>query len=213
MTYHSRRQGYGRGMYAQGAMQGYGRDWQDRDWPGREDDERRSRGMRGEWPDYSTAGRGFWEDDDLWSRMGPHDEWDYRDEGLGRRVALGAKSTFRGVKGYKRSDERIREDVCDRINHMSRLDGVDAGNVEVTVREGEVTLTGTLDDRRYKHMMENIADRVDGVRDVHNEIRIPSALDRDAVDTSESTGNRSSYGRSERVGNDRHTPGGTPRHA
>ena len=33
-------------------------------------------------------------------------------------------------KGYTRSDERIREDVCERLTH----EDVDAGNVEVSVR-------------------------------------------------------------------------------
>jgi hypothetical protein len=227
-------QSYERGMYGQG-MQGHGpeRDWQGHDWQGGDDD-RGHRGMRGEWPDYSTAGRGGWEGYGQGSRgiyegMGyggrsfDNDERDYRDEGLGPRIVEGAKSMFRGLKGYKRSDERIREDVCDRINQMSRRGGVDASNIEVTVREGEVTLTGTLDDRRYKHMMENIADRVDGVRDVHNQIRIQSASDRDASDrnagdryagdTSDTTGNRSSLGRTEKANNDRPSTVGATRHS
>ena len=47
----------------------------------------------------------------------------------------------RGPKNYKRSDERIREDVCDRLSD----DGmVDASEIEVKVSGAEVTLDGTV---------------------------------------------------------------------
>jgi osmotically-inducible protein OsmY len=81
----------------------------------------------------------------------------------------------RGPKGYKRSDERIREDVCDRLS--SQYD-VDASEVEVTVSNGEVTLTGTVSDRDQKFRVEHVADGVGGVSEVHNQLRVrrePSA--------------------------------------
>jgi osmotically-inducible protein OsmY len=73
----------------------------------------------------------------------------------------------KGPKNYTRSDERIREDVCDRL---SDDDEVDASDVTVTVRDGEVTLEGTVNDRRAKHRAEDIADNVRGVKDVHNRL-------------------------------------------
>ena len=74
-----------------------------------------------------------------------------------------------GPKGYKRSDDRIREDVSEALHDDPN---VDATNIEVQVREGEVTLTGTCSDRRMKRLAEDCAGRVRGVNDVHNQIRV-----------------------------------------
>jgi osmotically-inducible protein OsmY len=71
----------------------------------------------------------------------------------------------RGPRGYHRSDERIHEDVCDRLEAHGE---VDASDVEVTVAAGEVTLAGTVPDRRTKRLAEDVADSVRGVLDVHN---------------------------------------------
>ncbi len=72
-------------------------------------------------------------------------------------------------KGYRRSEERIREDVCDRI--MQHRD-VDASDVEVTVSGGEVTLAGTVGDRWSKRLIEDLAEDVLGVDDVHNRLTV-----------------------------------------
>src|SRR5690606_19761333 len=74
----------------------------------------------------------------------------------------------RGPKNYKRSDTRIYEDICDRLS----LGDVDAENIEVSVSNGEVTLSGTVRDREDKYRAEDIAESVLGVRDVHNNIRV-----------------------------------------
>jgi len=77
--------------------------------------------------------------------------------------------TGRGPKGYKRSDDRIREDVCDRL---SVDDEVDASEIEVRVENGEVTLVGTVQTRSMKHQAEDLAEAVPGVNDVHNQLRV-----------------------------------------
>jgi len=74
-----------------------------------------------------------------------------------------------GPKGYKRSDERIKEDVSDRIFQMNR---VDASDVEVSVKAGEVTLTGSVPNRIMKWQLENMIDTVAGVLEVHNQLRV-----------------------------------------
>lgn len=74
----------------------------------------------------------------------------------------------KGVKGYKRSDERIREDVCDRISDLD----VDASDVEVSVKDGEVTLSGTIPERQMKYAIEQCCDRVSGVTDCNNQLRM-----------------------------------------
>ena len=77
--------------------------------------------------------------------------------------------TGKGPKNYVRSDERIREDVCE---HLSYHPYIDASDIEVSVREGEVTLTGTVDGRMVKRAAEECCDHVRGVTDVHNHLRV-----------------------------------------
>jgi hypothetical protein len=74
----------------------------------------------------------------------------------------------RGPKGYVRSDERIREELCE----MLYLQGyVDTADIEVFVKDGEVTFEGTVRERDDKHFLEHLADRVAGVTEVHNKLR------------------------------------------
>jgi osmotically-inducible protein OsmY len=75
----------------------------------------------------------------------------------------------RGPKGYRRSDERIREDACECL---TQDDHVDATSIEVTVNECEVTLTGSVSTREQKRRAETIIDGLPGVRDVHNRLRV-----------------------------------------
>jgi osmotically-inducible protein OsmY len=75
----------------------------------------------------------------------------------------------KGPQGYVRSDERIRELVCEALTED---DLVDATHVDVAVRTGEVTLSGVVGDRAMKRRAEDVVDRVPGVRDVHNQLRL-----------------------------------------
>jgi hypothetical protein len=74
-----------------------------------------------------------------------------------------------GPRGYKRSDERILEDVNDRLTQHAMID---ASQIEVEVNEGEVTLKGSVKNRRMKRMVEANADMIPGVIDVHNRLRL-----------------------------------------
>jgi hypothetical protein len=74
----------------------------------------------------------------------------------------------RGPKGYQRSDERIREELCDRL----MMSWMDAENVDILVRDGEVTLQGTVKSRDEKRAIEALAESVLGVKDVHNTLRV-----------------------------------------
>ncbi|HEX7061679.1 MAG TPA: BON domain-containing protein, partial [Woeseiaceae bacterium] len=78
---------------------------------------------------------------------------------------------FRGVgpRNYTRSDERIREDVCDQLSEDGE---VDASNIDIEVEQGRVVLSGTVPERYMKHRAEDIADGCRGVQDVENRIRI-----------------------------------------
>ena len=75
----------------------------------------------------------------------------------------------RGPKGYRRSDERIKEDVSDRLAEHAYLD---ASDIEVAVKEGEVTLSGTVTHRRDKRAAEDLAEDVSGVKNVQNNLRV-----------------------------------------
>ncbi|RYZ01709.1 MAG: BON domain-containing protein [Myxococcales bacterium] len=79
----------------------------------------------------------------------------------------------RGPKDYKRTDERIREDVCERL---SQDDDVDASEISVRVESGEVTLEGSVETRRQKHRAEELAADVLGVEDVHNSVRVRKSM-------------------------------------
>lgn len=75
----------------------------------------------------------------------------------------------RGPKNYQRSDERIREEVCERLT-MDH--DVDASDIEVTVNGGVVTLSGSVHERYAKRTAEDICESVRGVKDVQNDLRV-----------------------------------------
>ncbi len=89
---------------------------------------------------------------------------DFRNAGSTRGGFFG-----KGPKGYKRSDERIREEVCDTL---FRDYHVDASEIEVEVKDGIVTLNGSVDSRSTKRSAEEAIEHLAGVTDVHNRIRI-----------------------------------------
>lgn len=98
-----------------------------------------------------------------------------RARSYGGLSSTGDRSSFsgRGPKGYTRTDDRIREDVCDRL---SQDDGVDASEIEVRVEAGEVILEGTVQTRSMKHQAEDIAESVQGVKDVRNNVRVTKPI-------------------------------------
>lgn len=75
----------------------------------------------------------------------------------------------RGPRGYKRSDQRIQEDVNDRLTDDRHLD---ATEIQVEVTDGEVTLTGNVGSRGDRRRAEDIADSISGVRYVMNNLRV-----------------------------------------
>jgi BON domain-containing protein len=87
--------------------------------------------------------------------------------GTGSRTR--GRYTGRGPKNYTRSDDRIREDVSDRLEQHGEID---ATEIEVRVENGEVTLEGTVEDRRMKRLAEDVVEDCPGVKQVHNRIRV-----------------------------------------
>jgi hypothetical protein len=119
--------------------------------------------------------------------------------------------TGRGPKNYQRSDDRIREDVCERL---TRNGEIDATEIEVEVKNGEVTLTGTVEDRSWKRIAEDTIEDVPGVKDIHNQLRASQtrsesggSSSKSSLSSTQSTGSNQSAGSSQSTGGTQSTGG------
>lgn len=74
-----------------------------------------------------------------------------------------------GPKGYQRSDQRMREDICDQL---MRTGHIDSSDVTVEVNGAKVQLDGSVPARWMKHVIENLADACPGVQDIENRISV-----------------------------------------
>lgn len=74
-----------------------------------------------------------------------------------------------GPRNYKRSDDRIEEEVC---NVLMKDRNIDASDIEVNVRNGVVTLSGTVDSRMDKIEAELVIEGIAGVEDIQNDIKL-----------------------------------------
>ena len=74
-----------------------------------------------------------------------------------------------GPKGYQRTDERMREDICDEL---MQADTIDSSDVAIEVASAKVVLHGSVPIRWMKHAIEDLADACPGVQDVEDKIRV-----------------------------------------
>lgn len=74
-----------------------------------------------------------------------------------------------GPKGYRRSDQRIEEEVC---NVLMRDNNINASEIEVHVENGVVQLSGTVSHRSARLDAEMAVDGVPGVEDIQNDIKV-----------------------------------------
>ena len=121
----------------------------------------------------------------------------------GMQSRQGSRTSFagRGPKDYQRSDDRIREEVSDRMTDDHDLD---ASEISVEVRGGEVTLTGTVRTRDQKRRAEDCAESISGVSEVVNNIRVKA-------DDASSRGSQSSTSQSGQTGQTGQTVTPTPK--
>lgn len=79
----------------------------------------------------------------------------------------------KGPKGWRRSDDRIKEEVnlALFVDHV-----VDASDMEVHVENGVVFLRGNVFNRAMKKAAERSVERLVGVVDVVNELKIQNGL-------------------------------------
>ncbi len=79
--------------------------------------------------------------------------------------------TGRGSKHYRRSDERIIEEIHDRL----LIHGfINAEDIEVESEDGVVTLKGSVENRRASRHVEDVVDSVAGVAGVNNRLTLES---------------------------------------
>lgn len=107
----------------------------------------------------------------LFERVGAKPESGF-DDPLGRLSRPFAHG-FSGVQrvaplNFRRGDERLEEVVAESLANAF----LDLSRVAVEVKDGEVTLSGTMNKIQEKLTAELITRNVLGVRDVHNEIEI-----------------------------------------
>jgi hypothetical protein len=175
-------------------------EWRNRRGRGRDD---RSRDERGDYGRFSAdedrggRGRSMWGGSQelrsvgspgigggtggAWDQGSPEqDEWSPgQSAAAARRPSSGGGFRGKGPMNYQRSDQRIREDVCE---YLTEDDDVDASEIDVKVEQCEVTLTGMVPSRDMKRRAERIAERASGVRDIHNQLKV----DRDRRDDRDS---------------------------
>jgi len=186
-----RGQHYGRGQQYGGGQPSYGQRGQEQEEYGRGFE----RGFRGEFD--GGYGRGPGQGFDRGPGSGGYDQWGQEaghqrqsggfDRGPGSRGREGqwfggeqwygggrsgsgrGMHTGHGPKGYRRSDDRVHEDVCEKLTEHGEID---ARELEVKVQNGEVTLSGTVPSRQAKRMAEDVAEEVAGVKEVSNLLRV-----------------------------------------
>lgn len=96
----------------------------------------------------------------------------YQDYGYSDRVPMnGPNHSGKGPKGYRRSDEKIYDEVCEVLTTHYEVDATD---IEVEVKDGIVTLDGSVDSRRTKRLAEDIVGEINGVVDVRNNLILTS---------------------------------------
>jgi hypothetical protein len=81
----------------------------------------------------------------------------------------------KGPKGYRPSDDRLREKICERLTDDPFID---ASDIEVSVANGEATLSGVVETRRMKFSVEELVSDIPGVSTVNNSIRIRRTTER-----------------------------------
>lgn len=114
-----------------------------------------------------------WRNDRSYASRTGHSRPNYSRTDSSQSTYQGVNYSGMGPRGYRRSDQRILEDVCDRLTEDPR---VNASDVEVKINDGVVTLSGTVQSREEKRAAEDCVESVAGVKDVSNNLRVSSGV-------------------------------------
>lgn len=123
-------------------------------------------------PDYAESTFELGEEDNVHHLHHPaypgisseEEEYEYESRKPHRRGFAGV-----GPKGYKRSDEKIYEEICEVLMQHRALD---ASNIVVKVGQGVVNLSGKVNTRFEKKLTEEITGPITGVTDIQNELTV-----------------------------------------
>ena len=72
-------------------------------------------------------------------------------------------------------EDLLRTGIAFHRSALTESDAVDATDVIVSLRNGIITLSGEVDDRRQKYAAEDAVASIRGVQAVHNELRVRNA--------------------------------------
>jgi osmotically-inducible protein OsmY len=115
--------------------------------------------------DYGYGGSGVWNEP-----YGEGQQYTSRGQYAGESGDRG-QHYGKGPKGYQRSDDRLKELICERLHDDPQID---PSEVTINVQGGKVTLEGTVDSRQTKNAIEDVAEQF-GVQDVQNNLRVQRA--------------------------------------
>lgn len=90
-------------------------------------------------------------------------------DAYGENLGTGGDYFGKGPKGYKRTDAQIKDDVSEKLY---RDPYIDASDIEVSVKNGIVTLEGTIEDRSVKRAVEDCINDVIGINDIKNLLNV-----------------------------------------
>lgn len=112
---------------------------------------------------------------------------------MGQRMSGVGQASYRGrgPKNYTRSDDRIIDDVNERLTND---DDLDASDIEVKCESGVLTLEGTVEQRWMKHRAEDLAEACAGVRQIDNRIQVETSSHYASGDLSQGLSASSSRG-------------------
>jgi Predicted periplasmic or secreted lipoprotein len=126
----------------------------------------------GDTRNYGNANQGGF-DRDWWDRTKDEVAAWFGDDDAERRRRMDKRdmggNKGKGPKNYRRSEQRILEDVCDRLTYDDMLDATD---MEVQVMGTEVILSGFVVTREQKRRAEYLVESVNGVENVENRLKI-----------------------------------------
>jgi osmotically-inducible protein OsmY len=142
-------------------------------------------------PQQHSSNSGRWNEDSRWnesvnrdnfqsgsnfgrSNFGTESNWEHNRQGSMRINEQGnlwssGPHKGKGPKGYHRSDERIKEDISDRLLEDGLLD---ASNIEIECENNEVILSGSVDSRESKRRAEELCESIPGVTNVENRLHV-----------------------------------------
>lgn len=179
---------YGENRGRMSSRSRYDRDYDDYDYGSTGGRYNRGYGRGGRYDTDYTGGGGYYgrgdydrdfgrgsnrEDRGWWERTSDEVSSWFGDEDSEQRRRMDRERGYRGrgPKNYTRSDERIKEDVSDELSDSYYLD---ASDIEVEVKNAEVTLNGTVNSRYAKREAEDLAEECSGVNHVQNNLRVES---------------------------------------